>query len=340
MSQTTKRGALLINTAATTPPETASKTVQTAEYIHDGDIIILERNAIKQNKLLTFSANILSLGVLNIRHGKDIFGASSILIDSTTVSCYNNTPEPVLTGSFRHGLTISGETHITVTVGIDSTASISITSSNKTFQQGEIAWSGTNGDIAIESIHTSLENLTLCWDCSNYSDPLWLFGDSYFTYYKERWPYYIVHEHSHFLLCGFPGAMSSEMYPDFQRALTHGTPKIAVWCLGMNDPDLDDGINPAWRTYADQFIMECKAKGIIPILATVPNVPGRLHSYKNEYIRSSGCRYIDFASAVGANEAGSGWYEGMLSSDGVHPAVAGAQALANQVLLDLPEMKQ
>ena len=69
-------------------------------------------------------------------------------------------------------------------------------------------------------------------------------------------------------------------------------------------------------------------------------MPDRLHSYKNEYVRTSGYRYIDFASAVGANEAGSGWGECMLSADQVHPTAAGAQALAEQVLLDLPGIMQ
>ncbi len=330
----------LINNAATNPPESAARIVQTAKRINDGDIVVLESNAIKQNKTLTFTANILSLGALTFRHGKNIYGASSIVIDPTTVTCYNYTTASTPTCSFRHGLAISGETHIITTVGANNTASISITSNKKTFKQSDISWIGTNGDIAMESTHTSMKNMTLTWDCSNYSDPLWLFGDSYFTYCEERWPYYIVHNHNRFLLCGFPGAMSSEMYPDFQQALTHGTPKMAVWCLGMNDPDPEGEINPAWKAYADLFLTECKANGIIPILATVPNVPDRHHFYKNEYIRKSGCRYIDFASAVGANEIGHGWYEGMLSSDQVHPTAAGAQALANQILLDLPEIKQ
>ena len=65
-----------------------------------------------------------------------------------------------------------------------------------------------------------------------------------------------------------------------------------------------------------------------------------MNCFKNEYIRNSGYRYIDFASAVGAVEAKSPWYEGMLSTDNIHPTSAGGKALAEQILMDLPEILQ
>ena len=321
------------------PCGSASAISRSAKYVNDGDIVFLESNTIKKNKTLTFTASIRWLGAIEFRHGQGIYGASSIVIDGTAVHFYNFTAEPTLTRSLEHGLTISGKTIFVATVGADATISVRITSNEKTFAKTGIKWIGTNGGIEMESIRTTMEDLTLTWDCSNYTDKVWLFGDSYFTYYEERWPYYIPRKYDRFLLSGFPGAMSSEMFDDFQQALTHGTPKIAVWCLGMNDPDSSGSINAAWKAYAEQFISVCQERGILPVLATVPNVPERIHSYKNEYIRKSGCRYIDFASAVGANQEGSGWYKGMLSPDQVHPAAAGARALAKQVLLDLPEIK-
>lgn len=312
---------------------------RTASHIQGGDVVFLESNTIKQNKTLILSADIRSLGAIDLRHGKGIYGASGILIDGTSIHCYNFTQEPVPTCRAEHGLTICGQTHIVVNVGTEATASVSVTSNGKTFTKGGIPWIGTNGPIEMESIHTEMRQVTLCWDCANYRDALWLFGDSYFTYYEERWPYYIVRDYSSFLLSGFPGAASSDIYPDFRQALTHGTPKIAVWCLGMNDPDSDTGINADWKAFAEQFLADCEERGIRPVLATVPNVPDRIHSRKNEYIRTIGYRYIDFASAVGANDTGSGWYDGMLSADQVHPSATGAQALARKLLQDLPEIK-
>lgn len=325
--------------AVLAPRRSASAISRSAESVNDGDIVFLESNTIKKNKTLTFTASIRRLGAIEFRHGQGIYGASSIVIDGTAVHFYNFTTEPTLTCSLEHGLTISGKTDFVATVGADSTVSVCITSNGKTFTTSGIKWIGTNGGIEMESIHTTMRHMTLSWDCANYMDAIWMFGDSYFTYYEERWPYYIPRKYDRFLLSGFPGAMSSEIFDDFLQALTHGTPKIAVWCLGMNDPDPDGSINAAWKAYVEQFIALCADKGIVPVLATVPNVPERIHSYKNEYIRKSGYRYIDFASAVGANQEGSGWYKGMLSPDQVHPAAAGARALAEQVLLDLPEIK-
>ena len=321
-------------------PRSSSSICRTVSHIQGGEVVFLESNTIKQNKILTLSANIRSLGAIDLRHGKGIYGASSIVIDGTSINCYNFTSELTLTCHAEHGLTICGQTHIVVTVGTDATASVSVTSNGKTFTKGGINWIGTNGNIEMESIHTTMRHVTMCWDCTNYQDTLWLFGDSYFTYYEERWPYYIVRDYSSFLLSGFPGAASSDIYPDFQQAITHGTPKIAVWCLGMNDPDSNDSIHADWKDFAERFIADCEERGIRPVLATIPNVPDRIHSHKNEYIRTSGYRYVDFASAVGANDIGSGWYDGMLSADQVHPSAAGAQALAKQILLDLPEIKE
>ena len=206
-------------------PESAGAIHQTAEQIKDGDVIVFESNAIKKNKTLTVTANIQSLGAVDFRHGKGIYGASSIVIDSKTVRCYNHTTEPTLAGSWVHGLTISGETNVVASVGAESTVSIRITANGKTFAKSGIKWIGTNGQIAMESIQTTMKDVVFSWDCSDYSHGVWLFGDSYFTYYEERWPYYIAKQYDNFLLSGFPGAMSTEMYPDFQQALTHGAPK-------------------------------------------------------------------------------------------------------------------
>ena len=325
--------------AAAKPSLSTGAIYQTAAYITGGDVVFLESNTIKKSKILTFSANILSMGALDFRHGKGIYGASNFVIDSTTISFYNYTTEPTLTCAFAHGLIIGGETKLVAAVGADSTLSVSVTANGKMFTKSGIKWIGTNGSIEMESVNTIMRSLTFGWDCSNYRDAVWLFGDSYFTYYEERWPYYILRDYSNFLLSGFPGAASADIYPDFGQALTHGTPKIAVWCLGMNDPDSPDGINVDWKYYAERFVADCEERGICPVLATIPNVPDRVHAHKNEYIRTKGYRYIDFASAVGANEIGSGWHDGMLSADQVHPAAAGAQAMARQVLQDLPEIK-
>lgn len=168
-----------------------------------------------------------------------------------------------------------------------------------------------------------------------------MFGDSYLSLTGNAyWPYYIKEKgYDNCMYSGFSGAPSETMYRDWKSALSHGTPKYAVWCLGMNNKDIDTTVNASWLGCVKAFINDCEENGIIPILTTVPNVPERIHTFKNDYIKSSGYRYIDFASAVGATTIGSSWLEGHLHTDNVHPATKGAKALAEQVIIDFPEIK-
>ena len=63
------------------------------------------------------------------------------------------------------------------------------------------------------------------------------------------------------------------------------------------------------------------------------------HIYKNEYVKNSGCRYIDFAKAMGAESAGSSWIAGYTDDGGVHANVTGAPVLAEQIRKDFPEIR-
>lgn len=105
----------------------------------------------------------------------------------------------------------------------------------------------------------------------------------------------------------------------------------------MNEED-NNAVNAQWKTYLDAVVSLCKLYGINLILATIPCVPSIDNTYKNAIVKSSGYRYIDFAKAVNAENAGSTWYSGMLSSDNVHPSETGAKALFYQAISDVPEM--
>lgn len=106
----------------------------------------------------------------------------------------------------------------------------------------------------------------------------------------------------------------------------------------MNDGDGDTGINASYLESIMEFISICKAKGITPILSTVPCTPTVNNYYKNQWVKNSGYRYIDFARAVGGEEIGSSWYAGMLYSDQIHPDTLGAKALYGQFIADFPEI--
>ena len=61
-------------------------------------------------------------------------------------------------------------------------------------------------------------------------------------------------------------------------------------------------------------------------------------TYKNNYVRNSGYRYVDLSKAV--NTTGTNWYSGMLSSDNIHPTSLGAKTLCYQVLASVPEIQK
>ena len=178
----------------------------------------------------------------------------------------------------------------------------------------------------------------MTWTSADYKNPIWIFGDSYLDVNNEmRWPYWAEKwGFDNFLLSSFPGETTEEAMGDFSRALSKGTPNTVIWTLGMNNKD-EGAINPGWLSNTEQMMAKCESKGINVILATIPNTPSHDNSFKNQYVINSGKRYIDFADAVGALDRNT-WYDHMLYSDNLHPAEAGARALAMRALLDVPEL--
>ena len=162
-----------------------------------------------------------------------------------------------------------------------------------------------------------------------------------------RFPYYVLKlGFEHWLACGYPGSDASAQLLCFENLLKHGTPKYAAWCLGMNNNDIK-GLNETWLKATKTFLKLCEQNDIVPILTTVPttwhkNEDGTLsvvreNRAKNEWVRNSGHRYVDFEKSVGA-DMGEGWYIGTLCSDDVHPTEEGAQVLAARFIADLPEI--
>ena len=138
------------------------------------------------------------------------------------------------------------------------------------------------------------------------------------------------------MLDGYPGRNSQSALLSLNTAITMACPEKIIWCLGMNDGD-SGAINSNWKDAVDEVTNICDEYGIELIMATIPNVPSVDNSYKNAFVRASGHRYIDFASAVGAS-SDTTWYDGMLSNDSLHPTAEGAYALYRQAITDIPEL--
>jgi lysophospholipase L1-like esterase len=107
-----------------------------------------------------------------------------------------------------------------------------------------------------------------------------------------------------------------------------------VIALGTNNYDFS-----AYRRTLLQAIQLCRQNGQIPVLVTVTPTPhnAAFRPLANEFVRSSGEKFVDICSAVTVPGDERTWKEELVL-DGVHPNVAGHRAIFERFLLDAPEL--
>lgn len=299
-----------------------------------------------KNKVISFRASISSMGQFTIFNGDYTGGTplyydSKLVIDSTTVTVYTATTSTYIAGfTATHGLTLKNYINVEIDVDNHGVAALRITTNGGEYTHDAIGFHG-RGDVAVTSESASFTDVYLSWTAKDLKQPLWIFGDSYIQVSNSNyWPYHLINAgYTDYLISGFPGAKSKHAYKDWRNCLQYGKPKYVLWALGMNDSDTS-AVNSEWDMYYTFMKEDCEALGVTLILATIPNVPARNHTYKNSIVTASGYRYVNFAQAVGATSAGSSWFDGMLQTDEVHPTTQGAKCLAAQVLVQLPELTQ
>lgn len=301
-----------------------------------GEFNIPDKVNVKKNNTIIFTANFDTFGSLRVGHGKASYGGSYFEIDSTNINLFNYTTSAIASTKVTHNLTMSG--FITLVIHVkdgETTISLYTRTGNCKFNLGN--WSGVNGYIFAEAISGTFTNCGLKWTCEDIKHDIWVFGDSYLGLNNtNRYPYYIRElGYVNWLASGYGGGGSSAELASFKTLLKMGTPQIVVWCMGMNDAD-STKVNANWKSCFDELKTLCTNHNITLILATIPTCPKVDNTYKNEIVRNSGYRYIDFHAAV--NAGGTSWYEGMLSSDNVHPTDLGAQILAARFIEDVPEI--
>lgn len=310
--------------------------------LNNGEEIFIEESMSKKDKILVFFGSVSTMGTIKFYHGVNVYNSGRVEINSTNVKVVTYNTEDTVRKDVAHNLTITDYIGVIFDVGNSNDLYITVLTNGGSFELGPVWWGSSNGEIKIISEDSVLSNISVSWNCESFRSPIWIYGDSYLdSSNPARWPYHIINwDMDTFAMFGFPGAKSEHVYPEWLRTLKHGSPKYAIWCLGMNDIDDDTSINADWKKYIDNFIKDCTDNQIEPILATIPNTPERRHTFKNNYIRGSGYRYIDFAKAVNAETYPSNWYTGMLHSDNTHPSEQGAIALAIRALTDFPELTQ
>ena len=234
-----------------------------------------------------------------------------------------------------HGLTLADFVTVIFEMGNFSPFKAKMMTSDGSFS---IEYSAPVSDIYgqpfVEAVgSTELADVYLRGYCPKMRNPVWFIGDSYVSYYSQRWPVQMkeVFGNDNFLVDGLAGGTSEDMLQELARLLSFGTPTFLVWCLGMNDSWWK------WRYCEKQVEMLCRANGIELILTTIPKPENGTKDEINTQVKDSGYRYIDVFSAV-CKDTGE-WYEGMCD-DGVHPTVLGAKAIAARILADFPEITQ
>lgn len=330
--------------------KTAQGITKKADVLTNGQQIVIDKNSIITDKYIAFSAKIESFNSITIGHGYSNYDASYITIDEENITEYNQSGS-LQSKEYAHGLTITNNIQVLVKKE-PNVSKVVISSNGEEFEQNLSLFYG-NGDIFIESNNSILNDCSLGFYSPSITCDTWLFGDSYFSEsYNERWTSYLISNGYHKCLYNaYGGATSVKAFEDLTNLLTIGLPRRIVWCMGMNDVDVNYAISESWRITYYKLRNLCLAYDIDLVLATIPSATGgtseddesgnngvfRNNNYKNSFVRDSGYRYIDFENAVGASAQGV-WYDGMLSSDGIHPTAKGAIALYHQAIADCPEL--
>ena len=311
----------------------------TGAFTTSGDYILLTdtRSDLRKGTRLVFECTVTSGTDFQIGFSINSSGvnlAHNIIRFTNENITYNG-------ANYAHELTITGRVQVVFEYLDNGTADITLFSNGRSFKQN-ILFSNSNPAVAYVRSHGMVAtDCKLTFTCVDFAADFWLFGDSYIQYDVKRWAYYL-HQYEYdknMLMDGFAGEASVNARVAMKSLLSFATPKYAVWCMGMNDgSDTNDTTpNDNWVSGRDYFLGYCNANNIIPVFATIPNVPTINHKGKNAWIKASGYRYVDFAHAVGA-DTNVNWYDGMLANDGVHPTEYGAKALFAQFLLDFPEV--
>ena len=299
----------------------------------DGENLTLPYQNCKINNCYVFYANITTFG--SITFSKE--ASAKITVDNTNITIQNDQT----TITVAHGLTIGSS----IMLMVQNEASVNL--SLVRLESDGVIFDYTTAtrfimdtsEPKITSTGSTLTDCVFSWVSKNINAPIWIFGDSYLSWYAVRWTYYLAQDGytKDCLLNGFAGQASATAYTALVNLLGITTPKMVVWCLGMNDPDSESAVSASWYEYYQRVVELQKKYGFELVLYTVPSTPTMNNSYKDAIIRSSDFRYIEADKAVRIDAQGN-WIAGALDEDNVHPTAIGAKILYCRILADLPEL--
>ena len=294
----------------------------------------------KSGNLITFDATIENeITQLDIRHGyNDAYASSYIRITSESVTVYDTVNGSIaIRETYQHNLTLTEHISVIIYVYRVDMAKLTITTPTGQFTHS-IYWEGCKGEVGFYNGATSskLTNVSMNYHVKDYEKNIWAYGDSYFDYWT---PVAQKMGATNCMFDGYGGRTSVGGLESLKLNLNQKTPKVILWCLGMNDADSESEVNSNWLSVYNELVEICENNNIELILSTIPNTPTHNHIFKNNIIRNSGYKYVDIAEAVGASEANSTWYDGLLAGDNIHPTHNyGKQVIASKMIASVPEL--
>ena len=309
------------------------------DTLADGESMYLPYHNVKNENVYIFNANISTFGKIKFARENSFY----IEVDSTNLYITNDTE----TLTIPHSINIAD--NITLIICNETAANVSLIRVSSDGQEFNYTTATRflmdAGTPQIQSVGSALSECTFSWISKNVNAPIWLFGDSYFSWYNNRWTYYLARDGytKDCLLNGYAGEASANAYNALMNLLAITTPQIVVWCMGMNDGDSTTAVNADWLKYYNRLVNLAKKYGFEIVLYTVPTTPVINNKFKNAIIRESGYRYIEADLAVRIDENGN-WIPGALNEgttenpDNVHPTVMGAKIIYNRIIADLPEI--
>ena len=328
------------------PLQTAGCFQKHSTLSDDHELILPEVN-VSKNATMEFSADIIAFSKIQIGRKNSAY----LEIDEANITVKNSGDSDIV---IPHGLTIVNDLTVRIIQPNEITSDpidyyfclVELISNEDVFTTPLrsiplVYCTKTYGNPFVKAVDSELRDCVFSYTPHDISKSIYILGDSYVSFYRERWMYYLIKDNygENVLINAYPGEGSGAAINALKNLLSLGySPQYIVWCMGMNDgSDSRNAPSKTWVKGRDEFLKICESYGITPVFATIPTVPTINHEMKNKWIRNSGYQYIDFAKAVGANAKG-GWYPGMIDGDHVHPSESGAAALYERVLLDFPQI--
>lgn len=311
--------------------EKVSPYTKYVDSISDNDVIELRVPAVKYDYVLTFSANVTTFNSIKISRDLGTWTACYMVIDSTNFYIYSGQS---LVYQKAHELNITDRLSVSLIAKNDLTAKVIVNTVGGSFTKDNLVWNGSKEPFKVQSIGSTLTKCELKYMCNAIWYDIWGFGDSYFDMWVQNAR---ALGFSNWLVDGYTGRGSIKALESLNMLLELRKPKVIAWFMGMNDPDTSTSVNENWLNTFNQVKTICEENNIDLWLCTIPNVPNRNNSLKNNVITSSSYRYVNVNNAVGGNVT-SNWFDGLLSSDNVHPSELGRDRIANAVANAFPEL--